>query len=259
MACQSKYVDSGNLVMAGEMFERNCLKTLPPVLYWYFVKKFADPHEWFEARMRFTLSVAVWSAVGHVIGLGDRHTENILLDVSTGEVVHVDFDCLFDKGLKLARPEVVPFRLTANMIDCMGASGYEGSFRGGMINCMRVLREQRELLLAVLQPFILDPIIQWKSRDRSRNEKAGPAGREVANDAGRKNIAVIDGRLRGVFNLVNPNNVKIKRTDGHVAHQEDDDGRILPLGVEGQVNKLIIEATKSENLVQMYVGWMSWV
>jgi hypothetical protein len=44
-----------------------------------------------------------WSGVGHVIGLGDRHTENILLDVTNGECVHVDFDCLFDKGLTLAR------------------------------------------------------------------------------------------------------------------------------------------------------------
>jgi hypothetical protein len=30
--------------------------------------------------------------------------------------VHVDFDCLFDKGLTLLRPEIVPFRLTPNMV-----------------------------------------------------------------------------------------------------------------------------------------------
>ena len=48
--------------------------------------------------------------VGHIIGLGDRHGENILIDTVSGECVHVDFDCLFDKGLLLGRPEVVPFR-----------------------------------------------------------------------------------------------------------------------------------------------------
>lgn len=42
-----------------------------------------------------------------------------MLDVTNGECVHVDFDCLFDKGLNLARPEVVPFRLTPNMVDAM--------------------------------------------------------------------------------------------------------------------------------------------
>ena len=35
--------------------------------------------------------------VGHIVGLGDRHGENLLLDASTGDVVHVDFSCLFDK------------------------------------------------------------------------------------------------------------------------------------------------------------------
>lgn len=29
--------------------------------------------------------------------LGDRHCENILLDANTGDVVHVDFNCLFEK------------------------------------------------------------------------------------------------------------------------------------------------------------------
>ena len=33
------------------------------------------------------------------------------------------------QGLTLARPEVVPFRLTQNMIDAFGVSGQEGVFR----------------------------------------------------------------------------------------------------------------------------------
>lgn len=44
-------------------------------------------------------SAAVWSSVGHVVGLGDRHGENILIHTESGECVHVDFDCLFDKVL----------------------------------------------------------------------------------------------------------------------------------------------------------------
>lgn len=50
--------------------------------------------------------------VGHVLGLGDRHGENILVDTCSGGAVHVDFSCLFDKGITLEVPEVVPFRLT---------------------------------------------------------------------------------------------------------------------------------------------------
>lgn len=47
----------------------------------------------------------------------------------TGETLHVDFGCLFDRGLTLEVPERVPFRLTQNVIDCFGVSGVEGTFR----------------------------------------------------------------------------------------------------------------------------------
>jgi serine/threonine-protein kinase ATR len=43
--------------------------------------------------------------------------------------VHVDFGCLFDRGLVLEVPERVPFRLTQNVVDCFGVSGVEGTFR----------------------------------------------------------------------------------------------------------------------------------
>lgn len=38
------------------------------------------------------------SMVGYVLGLGDRHLGNILLTMSTGKVVHIDFGDSFDVG-----------------------------------------------------------------------------------------------------------------------------------------------------------------
>jgi len=32
-----------------------------------------------------------------MLGLGDRHGENILFDTVSGETVHVDFNCIFNK------------------------------------------------------------------------------------------------------------------------------------------------------------------
>lgn len=37
------------------------------------------------------------SMVGYILGLGDRHGENVLFDASCGDTVHVDFNCLFNK------------------------------------------------------------------------------------------------------------------------------------------------------------------
>ena len=113
----------------------------------YFLEMFTEPGDWYESRKVFSYSVALWSVIGYVVGLGDRHPENILIDTNNGiyifyasedtcisahallldlgECVHVDFDCLFDKGLGLARPEIVPFRLTPNIVDALGSYSYE--------------------------------------------------------------------------------------------------------------------------------------
>ena len=32
----------------------------------------------------------ILSTVGYVVGLGDRHVENILVDCNTAEVIHID-------------------------------------------------------------------------------------------------------------------------------------------------------------------------
>lgn len=46
------------------------------------------------------------SMVGFLLGLGDRHGENILLDITCGDVIHVDFNLLFNKSEELSVPEV---------------------------------------------------------------------------------------------------------------------------------------------------------
>lgn len=83
-----------------------------PVLGSWMADHFPNPELWYEARINFIRSSAIWSMIGYVIGLGDRHGDNILIHNHTGEVTHVDFDCIFEKGARLKIPEIVPFRLT---------------------------------------------------------------------------------------------------------------------------------------------------
>ena len=73
------------------------LALYPPVLHRWFLARFPEPATWHKARLAFTRTTAVWSMVGHIVGLGDRHGENILLDATTGDCVHVDFAFLFDR------------------------------------------------------------------------------------------------------------------------------------------------------------------
>jgi serine/threonine-protein kinase ATR len=94
------------------------LNRLPAVLHEWFIEMFPETESWFTARLRYTRSSAVMSMVGYVLGyvkykleayqschthqspsnrLGDRHGENLLFEEGTGGILHVDFNCLFDK------------------------------------------------------------------------------------------------------------------------------------------------------------------
>ena len=63
----------------------------------WFAETFSTPELWISAKLEFSRSVACMSMIGHLVGLGDRHGENILIDETSGGCVHVDFNCLFDK------------------------------------------------------------------------------------------------------------------------------------------------------------------
>ena len=62
-------------------------------------------------------------SAGYVIGLGDRHSANLLLDQVHAEVVHIDLGIAFEQGRFLNTPEMVPFRLTRDIVDGMGVIG----------------------------------------------------------------------------------------------------------------------------------------
>ncbi|CAN1771051.1 Serine/threonine-protein kinase ATR [Linum perenne] len=215
-----------------EMLKYKLLPLFPPVFHKWFLTTFSEPAAWFRARVAYAHTTAVWSMVGHIVGLGDRHGENILFDSTTGDCVHVDFSCLFDKGLQLEKPELVPFRLTQNMIDGLGITGYEGIFLKVCEITLSVLRTHRETLMSVLETFIHDPLVEWTKSHKS-------SGTEVQNPHAQRAISNIEARLQGVVVGVGA-------------------APSLPLAVEGQARRLIAEAVSHRNLGKMYIWWMPW-
>ncbi|KAL8172264.1 hypothetical protein V2J09_024068 [Rumex salicifolius] len=215
-----------------EMLKTKILPMFPPVFHKWFLNTFSEPAAWFRARIAYAHTTAVWSMVGHIVGLGDRHGENILFDSTTGDCVHVDFSCLFDKGLQLEKPELVPFRLTQNMIDGLGITGYEGIYLRVCEITLSVLRSHKEPLMSVLETFIHDPLVEWTKSHKS-------SGVEVQNPHAQRAISNIEARLQGVV-------VGVAAAPS------------LPLAVEGQARRLITEAVSHKNLGKMYIWWMPW-
>ena len=108
-------------------------------------------------------SVAAASVMGHLLGLGDRHLDNVLVDLRSGEVVHIDYNIAFDRGLTLPVPELVPFRLTPVMVAALGPTGTQGAFRLAAEATLSALRSDqgRGVLLGLLEAFVRDPLMEW--------------------------------------------------------------------------------------------------
>ncbi|XP_069419530.1 serine/threonine-protein kinase ATR [Ovis canadensis] len=219
-----------------KVFQEFLLPRHPPVFHEWFLRTFPDPTSWYSSRSAYCRSTAVMSMVGYILGLGDRHGENILFDSLTGECVHVDFNCLFNKGETFEVPEIVPFRLTHNMVNGMGPMGTEGLFRRACEVTMRLMRDQREPLMSVLKTFLHDPLVEWSKPVKGHSKAALNETGEVVNEKAKTHVLDIEQRLQGVIKTRN-------RVTG------------LPLSIEGHVHYLIQEATDENLLCQMYLGW----
>uniref|UniRef100_A0A674MC73 non-specific serine/threonine protein kinase n=1 Tax=Takifugu rubripes TaxID=31033 RepID=A0A674MC73_TAKRU len=119
------------------------------------------PSEWWRVTQSYARSTAVMSMVGYIIGLGDRHLDNVLIDMTTGEVVHIDYNVCFEKGKSLRVPEKVPFRMTHNIETALGVTGVEGIFRLSCEQVLQIMRRGRETLLTLLEAFVYDPLVDW--------------------------------------------------------------------------------------------------
>eukprot|EP01104_Vermistella_antarctica_P000464 TRINITY_DN1061_c7_g1_i1.p1 TRINITY_DN1061_c7_g1~~TRINITY_DN1061_c7_g1_i1.p1 ORF type:complete len:2466 (-),score=573.86 TRINITY_DN1061_c7_g1_i1:99-7496(-) len=143
---------------------------------------------WLDRRTNYSRSLAVTSMVGYLLGLGDRHPSNIMVERETGRVLHIDFGDCFEVAMHRDKfPEKVPFRLTRMMVNAMEVSGVEGNYRVTCENVMRVMREHKESLMAVLEAFVYDPLLGWKLLAERTNKYSGPefaANIDVSADDG---------------------------------------------------------------------------
>lgn len=144
------------------------LKNVSPVFGEFFRRAFPSPVIWMHARKRYVVTYAVMNAVGYLMGLGDRHGENILFDCQTGETVHVDLNCIFDQAKSLSIPETVPFRLTQNIVDAFGPTREEGQYRISLEKTLKFLSQRRDLIIANLRGFVHDPLGEWTGRNNSK-------------------------------------------------------------------------------------------
>ncbi|MFH4975342.1 hypothetical protein AB6A40_002051 [Gnathostoma spinigerum] len=190
-----------------------------PVFRHFFYDRYFDPCEWREHINGYAISLAHWSIVGYVVGLGDRHLNNILIDLEKGQLVHIDLGMLFEFSRRnLPIPERVPFRLTRDMVDPILLEGVYGKFYEFAAQTMQNLRDNEQVLIGLALVLTHDPLSSFSDIGRKDHFSSVAVCRLREKLAGKENHVTMD------------------------AHQ--------------QISYLIKEATDPENLAQMFSGWM---
>ncbi|XP_047265675.1 serine/threonine-protein kinase ATM isoform X3 [Capsicum annuum] len=227
-------------------FQEVCVN-FRPVMHHFFLERFFHPADWFQKRLAYTRSVAASSMVGYIVGLGDRHSMNILVDQATAEVVHIDLGVAFEQGLMLKTPERVPFRLTRDIIDGMGITGVEGVFRRCCEETLSVMRTNKEALLTIIEVFIHDPLYKWalsplkalqRQKETEDDLETSLEGSQQDDYEGNKDAARALMRVK-------------QKLDGY------EEGEMR--SVHGQVQQLIHDAIDPDRLCHMFPGWGAWL
>ncbi|KAH7418935.1 serine/threonine-protein kinase-like protein tel1 [Cadophora sp. MPI-SDFR-AT-0126] len=221
---------------------RQVAERFHPTMRYFFTERFPNPDEWFLSRLAYTRSTAAISMLGHVLGLGDRHGHNILLDQRTGEVVHIDLGVAFEMGRVLAVPEIIPFRCTRDIVDGMGITKTEGVFRRCCEFTLETLRKESSTIMAILEVLRYDPLYSWSINPirmaKIQEGQSAALAADVGNPNEKKSVNE-PGEADRALTVVNK---KLSKT----------------LSVTATVNDLINQATDEKNLAMLFSGWAAY-
>ncbi|XP_077105803.1 serine/threonine-protein kinase mTOR isoform X2 [Ranitomeya variabilis] len=270
--------DHLTLMQKVEVFEHAVNNTAGDDLARLLWLKSPSSEVWFDRRTNYTRSLAVMSMVGYILGLGDRHPSNLMLDRLSGKILHIDFGDCFEVAMTREKfPEKIPFRLTRMLTNAMEVTGLDGNYRITCHTVMEVLREHKDSVMAVLEAFVYDPLLNWRlmdtnikgtkrSRTRTDSYSAGQSVEmletvDLGETAHKKPGSTVPESIHTYIGdgVVQPealnkkaiqiiNRVRDKLTGRDFSHEDT-------LDVNTQVELLIKQATSHENLCQCYIGW----
>ncbi|XP_072167838.1 DNA-dependent protein kinase catalytic subunit-like [Diadema setosum] len=240
-----------------------------------FMQLSSSPEAFLTLRAEFAHSYAVLCICQYILGIGDRHLSNFLVSLETGRIVGIDFGHSFGSATQfLPIPELIPFRLTNQIVNVMQPMKIEGILQSSMVYVLRALRQNHELLLNTMDVFIKEPSVDWKSFARKQAATLRLSVKDQEDSAWYPKQKISYARLK--LEGANPTYITRKELDlGHSKNQgpckafksacRGDGGSKRAqcpergLSVEDQVACLIDQATDPNILGRTWQGWEPWI
>lgn len=167
------------------------------ILRFVLIDMSVSPESFFTLRNNFAVSLAAMSIAHWILGIGDRHLSNMLLNIDDASLVGIDFGIAFGGGTRDLRiPELVPFRLTPHFVSALNPLGVEGLLVRNMCHALRTFRHNRKLLMACMEIFIREPTIDWLETLRQNNANDNDRSM-VSNWRPTERVKIVERKLSG--------------------------------------------------------------
>uniref|UniRef100_A0A4W3HBY9 DNA-dependent protein kinase catalytic subunit n=1 Tax=Callorhinchus milii TaxID=7868 RepID=A0A4W3HBY9_CALMI len=239
-----------------------------------FIKMSTTPEAFLALRSHFASSHALMCISHWILGIGDRHLSNFMVNLETGGMVGIDFGHAFGSATQfLPVPELMPFRLTRQILNLMLPMKESGLIRSIMVHGLRAFRLDPDLLLSTMDIFVKEPSLDWKLKQM---KKGGTWNKDVNTREihwyPMQKVRYARRKLEGA------NPAAITRDELQLGHETteayksyvavamgDKEHNIrarVPedgLSVEIQVDCLIDQATDPNILGRVWEGWEPWM
>ncbi|XP_056317923.1 DNA-dependent protein kinase catalytic subunit [Danio aesculapii] len=242
-----------------------------------FVRMSTTPEAFLSLRSHFSSSHAVLCISHWILGIGDRHLSNFMINTETGGMIGIDFGHAFGSATQfLPVPELMPFRLTRQFINLMRPLAESGLIQSVMVHSLRAFRAEPDLLLNTMDVFVKEPSLDWKNFELKQLKKGGTWTESVntkeINWFPLQKVNFARRKLEGT----NPSVItseelclgfeKLPEYKGLLAvargeEQHNIRARLADkdLTVEDQVDCLLDQATDPNILGRVWVGWEPWI
>ncbi|KAI1243372.1 hypothetical protein IHE44_0000969 [Lamprotornis superbus] len=242
-----------------------------------FVKMSTSPEAFLALRSHFASSHALMCISHWILGIGDRHLSNFMINKETGGMVGIDFGYAFGAATQfLSVPELMPFRLTRQFVNLMMPMKEWGLIYSVMVHALRAYRSDPDLLISTMDVFVKEPSLDWKNFEQRQLKKGGTWIKEIntseVNWYPLQKVSYVRRKLTGANPAIitcdelrlgherspayNDFAAVARGNPNHdIRAKEPEDG----LSEETQVRCLIDQATDPNILGRVWEGWEPWI